>query len=298
MSAPTTTRAAPAAPVTSARPAPRSRRRPAAGTVASGLLLWGYAAVALLPLLLMLSGAFRQTPDILDDPLGLPTTLDTSNFRQVWSDSSFPTYLLNSVVVTVGGVVLGTVVSVLAAYPLGRWRFRGAGLLTAFFLSGLMLPIRLGILPVFYLLQSLGLVDSRIGLILLYGASGVPFCVFVLIAFFRQVPAELEDAARVDGAGELRTFRSVMLPMVRPAVATVAIFQFVPLWNDFFFPLVLLRDDSKATVQVGLTRFFGEYQADWGVLFAGLLLAALPLVVLFVLATKQVVAGLTAGMGK
>lgn len=262
------------------------------------VMLWGYALVAVGPLVLMLIGSFRPSADIFADPLGLPATLDIGNYRRAWIEASFSTYLLNSTLITVGGVLLGTVVSVLAAYPLGRWRFRGNGLLTAYFLSGLMLPIRLGIVPVFYLLDSLDLVDTRLGLILVYGASGVPFAVFVLAAFYRQLPGELEEAARIDGAGEFRTFFHVMLPLVRPAVATVIIFQFVPLWNDFFFPLVLLRDSDKATVQLGLTTFFGEYQTDWGALFAGLVLATIPLVLLFLVATKQIVAGLTAGMSK
>ena len=266
--------------------------------IAVHVLLWGYALVAVGPLLLMLVLSLRPTAEIFDDPLALPTTMDIGNYRRAWADGSFAGYLLNSTVVTIGGVALGTVVSVLAAYPLGRMTFRGSGVLAAYFLSGLMLPIRLGIVPVFYLLSSLHLVDSRLGLILVYGASGIPFSVFVLSAFYRQLPDELEEAARMDGAGEFRTFWSVMLPLVRPALATVMLFQFVPVWNDFFFPLVLLRDESKATVQLGLTAFFGEYSTDWGALFAGLVMATVPLVLLFLLATKQIVAGLTAGMSR
>jgi raffinose/stachyose/melibiose transport system permease protein len=200
--------------------------------------------------------------------------------------------------VTFAAVALGTAVSVLAAYPLARYRLRGATFLSAYFLSGLMLPIRLGILPVFYLLGSLGLVDQHLGLILVYAASGIPFSVFVLTGFFRGLPADLEEAARIDGAGELRVFARVMLPLVRPALATVVVFQVVPLWNDFIYPLVLLRTTEKATLPVGLTTFFGEFQVDWSTLFAGLVLATIPLVVLFLVATRQIVAGLVAGMGK
>ena len=199
--------------------------------------------------------------------------------------------------VTVGSVALGTGVAVLAAYPLARYRFRGRGLLTAYFLAGLMLPIRLGIVPVFYLLNSIGLIDSRIGLICVYAASGVPFGIFVLTAFFRALPNELEEAARIDGAGELRVFAQIMVPLVRPALTTVALFQFIPLWNDFFFPLVLVEDD-KYTLPVGLTRFVAEFEAAHAQLYAGLVITTIPLVLLFLLATKQIVAGLTAGMTK
>lgn len=276
---------------------PSPRRRPGAALAVS-VLLWAYAAVAVGPLLLMLVGSLRESSDIFADPLGLPSTLDVENYRRLWAESSFTTYFVNSVLVTGGAVVLGTSVSVLAAYALARWTFPGNGLLATYFLSGLMLPIRLGIVPVFYLLSTMGLVDTLLGVGLVYAASGVPFCVFVMAAFYRQLPAELEEAARIDGAGEWRTFRSVMLPLVRPAVATCAIFQFVPLWNDFFFPLVLLRSTEKYTIPVGLTSFFGQYQTQWGLLFAGLVVSALPLVVLFLVATRQIVAGLTAGMSK
>lgn len=290
-----------AGPARSGQPAPTRPGRTARDRVAPAgiaLLLWGYAAVALGPLMLMLVGSLRQSREIFDDPLGLPTSLDVSNYRRVWADASFSTYFVNSVLVTVSAVTLCTVVSLLAAYPLGRYRFRGVSLLTAYFIAGMMLPIRLGIVPVFYLLASLGLIDSRLGLVLVYAASGIPFSVFVLSAFYRALPDELEEAARIDGAGEFRIFRTVMLPLVRPAVATVMLFQLVPIWNDFFFPLVLLRSSEKATIPVGLTSFFGQFQTDWAVLFAGLVVATVPLVLLFLFATKQIIAGLTAGMGK
>jgi raffinose/stachyose/melibiose transport system permease protein len=276
------------------RPAPRA----VVGRAAIGLLLWGYAAVALGPLLLMVANSLRPTAEIFAHPLGLPTAPSAAAYARAWSEASFARFLTNSLLVTVLAVALGTAVSVLAAYPLARYRFPGAGLLSAYFLSGLMLPIRLGILPIFYLLASFRLIDQHLGLILVYAASGVPFSVFVLTGFFRTLPGELEEAARIDGAGDLRIFAQVMLPLVRPALATVVVFQFVPLWNDFIYPLVLLRTTEKATLPVGLTLFFGEFQTDWSTLFAGLVIATVPLVALFLVATKQIIAGLTAGMGK
>jgi raffinose/stachyose/melibiose transport system permease protein len=283
-------------------PARRGARSPRGGSgggrVLVWVLLWGYAFVALAPLLVMVLNSLRPSQDIVTDPLGLPSGVDLGAYGRAWRDGSFATYFTNSVLVTVGAVALGTAVSVLAAYPLGRYRFRGSALLSAYFLTGLMLPIRLGIVPIFYLLASLQLVDSRLGLVLVYAASGVPFSVFVLSTFFQQLPDDLEEAARMDGAGDFRIFAQVMLPLVRPAVATVVVFQFVPLWNDFIFPLVLLRSTDKATIPVGLTLFVGERQTDWSTLSAGLVLATVPLVVLFLLATRQIVAGLTAGMSR
>jgi raffinose/stachyose/melibiose transport system permease protein len=161
-----------------------------------------------------------------------------------------------------------------------------------------MLPIHLAILPIFFLFDGLGLIDSRFGLALMYGAAGVPFSIFVLTTFFRQLPEELEEAAALDGASSWQTFWRIMVPMVRPALATVAVFRFVPIWNDFLFPLVLLRKEEKYTLPVGLTTFFGENATNFSAVFAGLVITTIPLIVLFLLATKQIVAGLTAGMSK
>jgi raffinose/stachyose/melibiose transport system permease protein len=275
----------------------RWRRKRGVGVILTAILLWGYAAAALAPLLLMAFGSLRSEHDLAERPLGLPLHPVFENYAKAWSQGGFSAYFVNSIVVTVGSVALGAGVSVLAAYPLARYSFRGRGLLTAFFLAGLMLPIRLGIVPVFYLLNSIGLIDSRVGLICVYAASGVPFSIFVLTAFFRALPVDLEEAARIDGAGEFRIFAQIMVPMVRPALTTVALFQFIPLWNDFFFPLVLVEDD-KYTLPVGLTRFVAEFESSHSELYAGLVITTIPLVLLFLLATKQIVAGLTAGMSK
>ncbi len=274
----------------------KRRRKPA--EIGIMVLMWGYAALVLAPILLVVFNSLRPSRDIFRQPIGIPTSLRFESYTTAWTEANFSSYFVNSLTITVASVVLGTGLAVLAAYPLGRYTFRGGGVLSAYFLSGLLLPFRLAILPLFLLLQNLGLVDSRLGLVLVYAATGIPFSVFILSAFFRQLPIELTEAARIDGAGEFTIFRRVMLPLVRPALATVAVFQFVPLWNDFFFPLVLLRSTDKWTLPVGLTRFFGEFQTDWSTLFAGIIITTLPLVVLFLVATKQIIAGLTAGIGK
>lgn len=265
---------------------------------AAHALLWCYAALAVGPLILVVIGSFRSNADILRQPVGLPDSLGFDNYLRAWQTASISTYFANSIMVTVAAVALCVAVSAMAAYALSRWRFRGRALLAAFFLSGLMIPAKLGLLPVFYMFQSMGLIDTRPGLVLLYAASGVPFSIFVIMGFVRGLPTELEEAARLDGANEGRLFVSVALPLMRPALAVVTVFQFAPTWNDFFYPLVLMRSDSKYTVPVGLTRFFGEFATDRATLFAGLVIAIAPLVLVFALATKQIIAGLTAGMSR
>lgn len=275
----------------------RSGVKPVGGATAS-ILLWLYAAMALVPLLLMVISSFRTNADLITEPLGLPWPLSTASYREAWTTGNFATYFANSLVVTVGAVALSTTVSTMAAYALARVRSRWFAALESLFLSGLMLPIHLAILPIFYLFDGLGLIDSRLGLAMMYGASGVPFSIFVLTTFFRQLPEELEEAAVLDGATSWQTFWRIMVPMVRPALATVAVFRFVPIWNDFLFPLVLLRNEEKYTLPVGLTTFFGENATNFSAVFAGLVITTIPLIVLFLLATKQIVAGLTAGMSK
>ena len=283
--------------------AEQGRRRPARRTGAAGRFavssfLWVYAVIAVAPLLVMVFSSLRTTREMARNPLALPLNPNFASYTKAWVQASFGTFFTNSLLVTIGSVLISTVVSLLAAYALARSKSRVTGIIEAVFLSGLMLPVYLAILPVFYLLDGMGLVDNKFGLILLYAALSIPFSVFVLTSFFRQLPVELEEAARIDGAGSFTMFWHIMLPLVKPAIATVVVFRFVPIWNDFFYPLILMRSKENYTLPVGLTTFFGEYQTDWPTLFAGLVIATIPLVVLFLVATKQIVAGLTAGMSK
>jgi len=268
------------------------------GSIGTTLLLSTYALIVLGPLIIVVLNTMRPTREIYRAPVALPSSINFDSYIIAWEEASFNVYFFNSLVITVASVTLATTVSALAAYVLGRYRFRGSQALIAYFVAGLTLPFRLAMVPLFLLLNDLGLIDSRVGLILVYAATGIPFSIFILSAFFRQLPQELSEAARIDGANEFIIFSRVMLPLVRPSLATVAIFQFVPLWNDFFFPLVLLRSTDKWTLPVGMTRFFGEFQTDWSTLFAGLVITTLPLIILFLSATEQIISGLTAGVRK
>jgi len=257
-----------------------------------------YAVIAAGPLLLVLNNAFRTTRAIYAAPLGVPGAEGLANFATAWTRANFSTYFFNSVSITVGALVLGVGSATLAGYALGRMRFPGRQAISGMFLAGMLLPIQIGVVPIFYLLQSLRLVDTHLGLILVYAAHTLPVSILLLSMFFRQLPDELEEAARLDGAGRFQTFFFIMLPLVRPALATVIVVQCAPIWNDFFYPLVLLRSTENYTLPVGLTAFMGQYQSDYGALFAALVIVSAPIILLFVLATKHVVAGLTAGVGK
>ncbi|MFP3712928.1 carbohydrate ABC transporter permease [Puerhibacterium sp. TATVAM-FAB25] len=289
-------------PARTAPAVPRARRMRPEGhwlpRLAVNVFLWGYALVAVGPLLLMVNNALRSQQQIAEEPLGLPAPVSFTSFQEAWVTASFGTYFTNSILVTVVSVALSTFVSLLAAYAFARTRVRAVRSVESVFLAGLMLPVHLAVLPLFFLLDQLRMTSNVVSLVLVYTALGIPFSTFVLSVFFRQLPVELEEAARLDGAGPFRAFWSVMLPLVRPALATVVVFRFVPVWNDFFYPLILMRDRDSYTLPVGLTRFFGEYSTDWPQLFAGLTIATLPLVLVFLVATRQIISGLTAGMTK
>jgi raffinose/stachyose/melibiose transport system permease protein len=262
------------------------------------IVLLANAVLVLAPMVIMGLSAFKTTQEIFQNPVGLPASWRLDNFSRVWVQAHFALYFRNSVVVTVASIAIILALGAMAGYALGRFRFKGNDLLYLYFLSGLMLPIRLGIIPLFILMRDLQLLNTHWALILTYAASGLPSAVFILTGFFRTLPSDLDSAARIDGAGEWLIFRRIMLPLVRPAVIIVAIYNLIPVWNDFFFPLVFIQSDRLKTLPLGMTAFFGQYYTDWATLFAGLTLAAVPVVALYVLLSQHFIRGLTAGAVK
>jgi len=253
------------------------------------------AVVMVYPLAVMVLSAFKSNAEIFASPFALPESFDTANLARVWDETNFVRYLANSALVTGSAVALILAFATMAAYALARYEFRGNSVLFLFFLSGLMVPLKLAIIPLFIQLDALGLIDSRLGLVLVYVATGLPSAVFIMAGFLRTLPGELEQSARIDGASEARTMWSIMLPLARPAMVIAGIQNAVPIWNDFFFPLVFITTDRLKTLPQGLTVFMGEFNTDWGVLFAGLTLAALPITLVYVVLSRQFIAGMTQG---
>ena len=264
-------------------------------TVLIYTILVAYGLTVVYPVFLMVLSSFKSTREIFASPFALPQSWSFQNYVEAWGKGNFSTYFGNSVFVTATALVLVLILGSLAAYPLGRYAFKGKQFLMIYFLAGLMLPIRLGILPLFFLMKNLHLLNTPWSLILIYTSSGLPFTIFVLANFFETLPKELEEAARLDGASEFRIYWQVMLPLIRPALATVAIFNFIPWWNDFFFPLIFIRAEKYKTLPLGLFSFFGEHQNNWALLFSGLTITALPLLILYLFASKQIIKGLTSG---
>ena len=273
--------------------ASRSARRSRVGSVIGHAILIASCVFAVLPVLLAVQASFKTLYDFYDRPLGLPTTFAWQNYVEVWGQAHIPEYALNSIIVAGFAVPLQIMLSSLTAYGLARYRFPGNTWVFYYVMAGLMVPIQLTIIPLIVMLKTLGILNSYVGLIVPYAAFGMPFSVFLLTGFLRTLPKELEEAARIDGAGEFRIFWSVMLPLTRPAMATVGILHFVGIWNDLFFPLV--SAPSVPLLQVGVAGLQGTYSTQWGYVFAGVCLSALPLVTAYVLLTKQFIRGLSAG---
>jgi raffinose/stachyose/melibiose transport system permease protein len=280
---------------------PESRPVAADGPVKVGLIqafLIFNSILMLYPIVVVAMSGFKSNAEIYATPFSLPASFSPANLVAIWEQTRFARYLLNSLIVTVCSVASILVIGTMAAYALARYRFRGNEAIYLFFLSGLMVPLKLAIIPLFIQLATLGLVDTHLGLILVYTAMGLPSAIFILTGFLRTLPTEPEESARIDGASEARIMWSIMLPLARPAMVIAGIHNAVPIWNDFFFPLVMVQTDRLKTLPQGLTVFMGEYNTEWGVLFAGLTLAALPITLVYMALSRQFIAGLTHGAVK
>ena len=262
-----------------------------------GLLITNTLCV-IAPLLVALVSSFKSTAEIMNDPFGLPESWSLANFIEVWKSGNFDIYFRNSVIVVLGAEAIILTLSAMAGYALGRYRFRLNGMLYTLVLIGLMVPAKLLLVPLFIQLKNMGLLNSLWGLILVYAAGGVPAGVFIMTGFFRALPKALESAARIDGANEWTIFRRIMLPLVRPQLAIVAIYTAIPIWNDFLLPIVFISSPNLKTVPQGLSVFFGEHAVNMGALFAGLTISALPLVIVYLFLSEQFIKGLTAGAVK
>lgn len=230
-------------------------------------------------------------------PWDVASTWRWANYANAWTNADVGSFFGNSVVVSITATLLGVVLSVFAAYPLARIPFRFSGAILALFLSGLMVPWMVTFIPLYLTLQDLGLLDTRTGLILVYATYNLPFNVFVLVGFLRTLPRELEESAAVDGASPTSTFLRVILPLLGPGLASVTIISFLNNWNEFFYALVLIHTPEKMTLPLGLFQLgqAADYGTNWVTLFAGMMITAVPVLILFALLQDQITKGLTAG---
>jgi raffinose/stachyose/melibiose transport system permease protein len=270
------------------------------GRIAVHIALILYTALAIGPIFLVIINAFKTRRAIFADPLGFPDarTFTTIGFDQVFSKSDFGLYFLNSLTVTVVSLGLIILIGAMAAWALTEYRFRGNTILSLYMAIGIMVPIRLGSVSILRMMVELNLVNTLTALILVYVAQGLPLAILILGEFIQQIPKDLRDAARCDGVSEYRIFGSIILPLISPAIATVAVFTMVPIWNDLWFPLILSPGDGKQTVTLGVQQFIGQYVTDWNAVLASLTLAIAPILILYLVFSRYLVRGLTAGAVK
>lgn len=266
-----------------------------AGIVLIEMLMLLYVLLIIYPLLNMVLSSFRSTRDIFRAPFALPSRLDVASYADVWIKRGFSRYFLNSLFVTAGAMVFVLALGSMGAFGVARYRFRLNTAVSLLFLSGIMLPLKAAIIPLFQVMKAFGLVDHAASVVLIFVGMGLPSTVFILSGFMRSVPLEMEHAARIDGCSDWAIYRRIVLPMVSAAIALVTIYNAVPIWNDFFFPLVFLQSDRLKTLPVGLTSFFGQHSTDWGLLFTGLSISIIPILVLYLFMAKYFIRGMTAG---
>ena len=266
----------------------------------SGLLphviLIFYAVIALFPIFMIVINSFKSRKAIFGAPFQLPNseTFSLIGYETVISRSTFHIYFMNSLIVTVLALVLTLFFGSMAAYALAEYKFPGNTLLGLYLAIGIMIPIRLGTVGILRLMVSFSLVNTLTGLILVYIAQALPLTIFILSQFMSQVPKELKDAARIDGASEYRIF-FLVLPLVRPALGAIGIFTMIPIWNDLWFPLVISPSAKTATVTLGVQQFLGQFVSDWNAVLSSLTLAMIPILIIYLIFSRQMIRSITAG---
>jgi len=264
------------------------------------LALIGYTLIAIFPVFLTIINSFKDRNAIFRSPMQVPTpsTFSLVGYQTVLGQGDFALYFQNSFVVTIVSIFLVLLFGAMAAFALSEYRFKGNTLVGLYMAIGIMIPIRLGTVAILQGMVAAGLVNTLTALILVYTAQGIPLAIFILSEFMRTVSDDLKNAGRIDGLSEYAIFFRLVLPLVRPAMATVAVFTMIPIWNDLWFPLILAPAEATKTVTLGSQIFIGQFVTNWNAVLAALSLAILPILVLYVIFSRQLIRGITSGAVK
>ncbi|MDR1663563.1 MAG: carbohydrate ABC transporter permease [Clostridiales bacterium] len=266
--------------------------------IGSHVTLSVWLVVVLFPLYIMLINSFKDKRSIYTNTFGLPETWNLSNYTDVLSSGDFLGYFKNSFIVVLLSLFLMLLLGTLASYALAKWSGRWSNLLYFIFIAGMMMPIKIASIRLLEIVKTLNLMNTIWGLVPIYVAMGIPIAIFVLTEFIRQIPLELSEAAFMDGCGRFQTLIRIIVPMLKPALASVAIYNLVPFWNDLWFPLIFISDEKSKTLLLGVTRLFGQYQTDWSKVLAVLTLSSIPVLALYLAMSRQFIKGMTAGAVK
>jgi raffinose/stachyose/melibiose transport system permease protein len=276
----------------------RRRRRRTAGRTVLYVIAWVVAILVLVPMIYAVLGGFRTTAQIAADPIGLPSPWVLSNYTDLLKSSTFLRQLFNSALIALVSTLLVVPLAALAAYVFARFAFRGRELFYTLFTLGLLFPVAIAILPIFIMVRNIGLLDNPLGVALPQAAFGLPMTIIILRPFFRSIPDDLQDAAAIDGAGPLRFFWRILIPLSRPVLATVSVLAIVGSWNAFLLPLVVLTDSDQWTLPLGVTNYSQQYTADIAKILAFTTLSMVPALVFYAFAERQLIRGLTSGAVK
>jgi len=277
----------------------KARRNPVNVAAAHAALI-AYTVIALFPVFVILINSFKTRKAIFRHPLQPPAadTFSTVGYETVLKQGDFLLYFQNSLIVTVASLFFILLFGAMAAFALSEYRFRGNTLMGLYLALGIMIPIRIGTVAILEMMVEAGLVNTLMALILVYTAQGLPLAVFILSEFMRQVSDDLKNAGRIDGLSEYTIFFRLVLPLVRPAMATVAVFNMIPIWNDLWFPLILAPAEGTKTLTLGSQVFIGQFVTDWNAVLSALSMAIIPVMVLYVIFSRQLIRGITSGAVK
>ena len=263
----------------------------------SHVLLSVWSIIVIVPFLWVVLSSFKTTKEILASPFSLPAHWSFDNYVHAWTDAGIRQFFLNTVIVVGVALVLVMLLGAMCAYVLARFTFPGARFIYYLMLAGLTFPIFLAIVPLFFILKDVQLLNTLPGLIMVYVAFALPFTVFFLYAFFKTLPDDVYEAALIDGAGEWRAFFQIMLPMARPGIAAVAIFNFLGLWNQFLLPVALNTDQSRYVLTQGMASFASQagYAVDFGALFAAVVITVVPVLIVYVIFQRRLEGSVSRG---
>ncbi|HBM54532.1 MAG: carbohydrate ABC transporter permease [bacterium] len=265
--------------------------------VSTQTVLIGWAVTVIFPMIWMIYSSFKTDQELFFSPWAPPVELQWDNFARAWTKAHVGDYLLNTLIVVVPALLLTLIISAMAAYVLARFEFVGRRFLFYMFLSGMLFPVFLALVPLFNLVNQLKMLNTFHGLILVYIAYSLPFTIFFLTGFFKTLPTEIEESAIMDGANPYQVFFKVMLPMASPGLISMGIFNFLGMWNQYVLPLVLISDESKYMLSQGLAfmLFKQFYENDWSALFAALTIIMVPTLIVYITFQKQIQDGITTG---
>ena len=265
--------------------------------VSTQTVLIGWAVTVIFPMIWMIYSSFKTDQELFFSPWAPPMELQWDNFARAWTKAHVGDYLLNTLIVVIPALMLTLIISAMAAYVLARFEFVGRRFLFYMFLSGMLFPVFLALVPLFNLVNQLKMLNTFHGLILVYIAYSLPFTIFFLTGFFKTLPTEIEESAIMDGANPYQVFFKVMLPMASPGLISMGIFNFLGMWNQYVLPLVLISDESKYMLSQGLAfmLFKQFYENDWSALFAALTIIMVPTLIVYITFQKQIQDGITTG---